>query len=69
MTQHPHACRTGLQLNTKEMQEMLTGRCLKSVMFILILAAGGVQANGDPMRGKDMADLAAYISTLAGPEE
>ena len=38
---------------------MLNKRFLIAVMFILILAASGIQASGDPVRGKELGDWCA----------
>jgi len=34
---------------------MLTKKLIFAVMFMLILAAGGIQAGGDPARGQELA--------------
>ena len=38
---------------------MLSKMVLITVMFILMLATSGVQANGDPVRGKELGDWCA----------
>ena len=36
---------------------MMTRRLLIAALFILMLAAGGVQAAGDPVRGKELGEF------------